>query len=455
MPEESVGGVEERLPPGRHGLLAAQQVLVSNVWLDPLYIAGAGGLSAALATNLLIATFLGAGLATLVQSTRLVRLPVVEGPSSAFDPLAIGYAKAGDLAAASTGLLIAAGLVLVAALTGGVARLRRVLGGAVPAVVITLVGISLASFTVQEFFGNPGTADFASAPTLLLAGATTAVVVVGSAAGPRFRAFCFLAALVTGDVLALPLGRLDFSPVAQEPWFRLPSPLPYGGLTFDLGITVTMVIVFLVAVVEALGLYEATADLTGAPLSSRQAGRGVAGEAAGSAVSALAGGFGTTAYAQNLGVIRMTGVASRAVVRTAAVVFLVLAFVPKLAAVLVATPAPVVGGLFLPAAATVLMSGLHLVVRDRGRPERNLVAPLSILVGVGVPTMSGSFTGWPPLLAELASSPLIVGAVVVVVLEVLVSLVPDALRRRRSARSPARPMDPAGMAPGESGADRP
>lgn len=431
----AVGDVEERLPPGRHGLLAAQQVLVSNVWLDPLYIAGAGGLSAALATNLLIATFLGAGLATLLQSTRLVRLPVVEGPSSAFDPLAIGYAKAGNLAAAGTGLLIASGVVLLAALTGGVSRLRSLLSGAVSGTVITLVGISLAGFTLQEFFGTPGTAGFGSATSLVLALATTAVVVVGSAATPRLRAFCFLAALVVGDLLALLLGRLDFSAVAEEPWVRLPRLLPYGGLTFDLGITVTMVIVFLVAVVEALGLYEATADLTGAPLTSRRAGRGVAGEAAGSALSALAGGFGTTAYAQNLGVVRMTGVASRAVVRTAAVVFLVLAFAPKLAAVLVATPAPVVGGLFLPAAATVLMSGLQLVVRDRGRPERNLVAPLSILAAIGVPTMSGSFPpGWPPLLAELASHELIVGAVVVVVLELAVTAVPAALRRRRTGR---------------------
>lgn len=425
-PAPAVGDVEERVPAGRHGLLAAQQVLVSNVWLDPLYIAGAGGLSAALATNLLTATFLGAGIATLVQSTRLVRLPVVEGPSSAFDALAVGYAKAGDLAAASTGLLVAAALVLLGAVTGGVARMRRVLTSSVSGTVITLVGLSLAGFTVQEFFGLPGTPDFATPSTLALALATTAVVLVGSAAAPRFRAFCFLVALVVGDALAAALGRLDLSTVAREPWFGWPDLLPYGPLTFDPGVTLTMVIVFGVAVVEALGLYEATADLTGAPLTSRQATAGVAGEAAGSALSALVGGFGTTAYAQNIGLVRMTGVASRSVVRTAAVVFLVLAFLPRVAAVLVATPAPVVGGLFLPAAATVLMAGLRLVARDRGHPTLDLVAPLSIVVALGLPAMSGS-TGWPPLAAELASSSLVVGVVVVVALELLVTL---GLRRR-------------------------
>ena len=425
----AVGAVEQHVPAGRHSLLAAQQVLVSNVWLDPLYIASAGGLSAALATNLLTATFLGAGFVTLVQSTRLVRLPVVEGPSSAFDALAVGYAKTGNLAASSTGLLIAAGVVLLAALTGGVTQLRRLLSSAVTGTVVTLVGVSLAGFTLQEFFGTPGTADFASPATLGLALATTAVVVVGSAAAPRFRAFCFLAALVVGDVLALALGRLDFSPVSEQPWLGAPSLLPYGSLTFDLGVTVAMTIVFLVAVVEALGMYEATAKVTGAPLTSRQASRGVAGEAVGTALSAVTGGFGTTAYAQNLGVIKMTGVASRAVIRTAALIFLFLAFVPKLAAILVATPAPVVGGLFLPAAATVLMTGLNLVVQDRGDPLRNLVAPLSLLTAIGIPAMSSSFTGWPPLLVELASSELIVGAIVVVMLELALTLGPDVLRR--------------------------
>lgn len=435
--DEPISGVETQVSRGRHGLLAAQQVLVSNVWLDPLYIASAGGLSAALATNLLTATFLGAGIATLAQSTRLVRLPVVEGPSSAFDSLAVGYARSGNLAASSTGLLIAAGVLLIAALTGGITRLRRLLSGAVSGTVITLVGVSLAGFTFQEFFGTPGTPDFASAGTLTLAVVTTAVVVVGSAAPRRHRAFCFLAALVVGDLIALGMGRLDFSAVADEPWLGVPDLLPYGALTFDLAVTLTMAIVLLVAVVEALGLYEATSALTGAPLTDRQASRGVAGEAVGSALSAVTGGFGTTAYAQNIGLIRLTGVASRTVVRTAALAFLVLAFVPKFAAVLVATPAPVVGGLFLPAAATVLMSGLQLVTQDRGHPLPNLVAPLSLLTAIGVPALSGSFTGWPGLLTELASSELIVGAVVVVVLELLLTVGPGAVRRRAARRAPA------------------
>ncbi|MBV9355808.1 MAG: uracil permease, partial [Chloroflexi bacterium] len=82
--------------------LGLQHVLVSNVWLDPVFVAAAAGLALPLAANLVNAIFLAAGIVTLLQSTRLVRLPVVEGPSAAFDGLMIGFGKAGQLAMATT-----------------------------------------------------------------------------------------------------------------------------------------------------------------------------------------------------------------------------------------------------------------------------------------------------------------------------------------------------------------
>ena len=70
-------------------LLGFQHVLVSNVWLDPVFVAGAIGLPIALSSNMINAIFIVSGLVTLVQATRLVRLPVVQGPSAAFDALMI------------------------------------------------------------------------------------------------------------------------------------------------------------------------------------------------------------------------------------------------------------------------------------------------------------------------------------------------------------------------------
>lgn len=425
--------IEEKLPLGRSGLLGAQQVLVSNTWLDPILIAGVAGLTTALATNLVTATFLAAGVATFIQTLKLVRLPILEGPSSAFSPLAIMYAKSGTLAAASTGLLIGAALAFVLAVTGLLAKVRTIFTPAVTGTVITLVGLALAGFTFMLFFGMPGSGDFASGPVLLIASVTTAVVIVGGAVGGKFRMFCFLIALVVGDLLALAFGLLDFSPVSAAPWLAVPMFLPYGALHFDLAITITMTIVFFVAVIEAIGMYEATALVTKTKLTSRRISFGVAGEAGGSILSALLGGFGTTAYAQNLGVVKMTGIASRYVMRVAAVILIVLAFMPKVATILVATPAPVIGGLFLPAAATVVMTGLQMVVNDRGSQTHNLVGPLGIMAGLGIPLIATDLQQHvPTVIGDFLPHQIIVGTVAVLFFEIVLVKIPDVLSKNRT-----------------------
>lgn len=429
LADDAVGDVEEIIPARRRLALGLQQTLVSNAWLDPIFIASVAGFSASLATNLVTATFLAAGVVTVLQSTRLVRLPVVQGPSSAFSPLAIGYYKAGTISAASLGLIIGAGLVFLASICGQFARLRRLLSPAVSGTIITLVGIALAGFTFMEFFGGIGTPNFGTGTSLLLACVTTLVVLAGTAFGGVYRMFAFLTALIVGDLLALGLGMLDFSSVGQAPWVALPKLLPYGALTFDPAITLTMTIVFIVAVVEAMGMYEATARLTGTRLDDRRVNAGIAGEAGGSMLAALIGGFGTTAYAQNLGVIRLTGVASRHVVRVAGCIFIALAFLPKVAAVLVATPAAVVGGLFLPAAATVVMTGIQMASQDRGSPIKNMVTPLGLMAGLGIPALAGALSGGlPQILAEMASHSIVVGSVTVILAELLLVRLPTLYR---------------------------
>lgn len=426
----AVGDVEEIIPAQRRFALGLQQALVSNAWLDPIFIASVAGFSATLATNLVTATFLAAGVVTVIQSTKLVRLPVVQGPSSAFSPLAIGYYKAGTISAASLGLIIGAAFVFILSVLGQFARLRRLLSPAVSGTIITLVGIALAGFTFMEFFGGIGTPDFGTGSSVLLASATTAVVLVSAACGGSFRMFGFLIALLVGDALAFGMGRLDFSSVATAPWFAFPKLLPYGALTFDPAITITMCIVFVVAVVEAMGMYEATARLTDVELSDKRVNAGIAGEAGGSMLAALIGGFGTTAYAQNLGVIRLTGVASRHVVRVTGFIFIALAFLPKVAAILVATPAAVVGGLFLPAAATVVMTGIQMAAQDRGSPVRNMVAPLGLMAGLGIPALAGALSGGlPQVLAEMLSHSIVVGAVTVMLAEIVLVRIPDILRK--------------------------
>ena len=95
QPSVQNGSDSKKLTP-KNVLLGLQHVLVSNVWLDPVFVAGAIGLPLALSSNMVNAIFIVSGLVTLIQATKLVRLPIVQGPSAAFDALMIAAGTAGS-----------------------------------------------------------------------------------------------------------------------------------------------------------------------------------------------------------------------------------------------------------------------------------------------------------------------------------------------------------------------
>jgi xanthine/uracil permease len=436
-------GLEDRPALPAAVALGFQHVLVSNVWLDPVFVAAVGGLSAGLAGNLVNAIFLAAGLVTLTQSTRLVRLPIVEGPSAAFDGLMIGFAKAGQLAMATTGLLIGGVIVLIVAASGLLGLVRRLFSPAVTGAVILLVGIALAGFTLEEFLGgSPQSPQFASPATLLIATATlvTVVALSGFGAGP-LRSYAFIWALVIGDLLSAAFGRLSFDSAASAAWIGVPQLLPYGGLQFEPGVTLAILFAFVVAVIEAIGVYYAAGQILGTPITNQRIRLGVSGEAVGSIVSSLFGGFATTAYAQNVGLLKLTGIGSRFAVTVAGVIFLVLAFIPKLGAVLAATPDPVVGGIFLPAAGSLILTGVMTLSRTPDTPRHAAVAGLAVIAGTGVPPMAGPLGAKLPAVAtQLLSQPVVVGAIVALVLEIVLVVLPRGVATEAAAEpKPAAP----------------
>jgi NCS2 family nucleobase:cation symporter-2 len=183
-----------------------------------------------------------------------------------------------------------------------------------------------------------------------------------------------------------------------------------------------------------MGVYYAAGEIVGTPITDQRIRLGVSGEAVGSIVSSLFGGFATTAYAQNVGLLKLTGVGSRFAVTVAGIIFLVLAFIPKLGAVLAATPDPVVGGIFLPAAASLIMTGIVALARTPDTPRHAAVAGLAVIMATGLPPLVTAMgPKLPGTAAQLLSQPVVVGAVVALVLEVALVQLPDAFGRRQTA----------------------
>lgn len=417
-------GVEEKLPPLRNFLYGLQHVFVSNVWLDPIFVAAMIGLPVALAANMVNAIFIAAGLVTLTQATRLARLPIVQGPSAAFDALMINAGKANNLPAAGGSIILSAIIVFILAVTGVLDRLRAVFTKAVTGSVIIAVGIALSGFTLFEFLGGSQGMDTFLAPHILaISIPTTLIVTCLSLFGKGyFRTYAFLIALVIGDIIAAGLGQIHLGAIADKAWFGLPSFLPYGPLTIDVATFVTFFIGYMVAVIEAMGVYHAASEMANITLDSKRIRNGFAGEAVGSMVSTLIGGFPTTAYAQNVGLLRLTGVGSRYTVMVAGVIFLVLGFMPKAGALLAVTPSAVVGGIFLPAAVSLIYTGLSTISSMEKTEANYMIAGFSILLSVSLPNAVKGMTGH---LGDFLSNGIMIGASTAIFLQLLLVMIPN------------------------------
>ncbi|WP_239459054.1 solute carrier family 23 protein [Bifidobacterium ruminantium] len=425
------GGASGKLTP-KNALLGLQHVLVSNVWLDPVFVAGAIGLPLALSSNMVNAIFIVSGLVTLIQATKLVRLPIVQGPSAAFDALMIAAGTAGSLAAAGTSIFISSLIFLVLCLTRVIEKLRFLFAPIVSGVVIFLVGVSLSSFTLSEFLGGaPGDKGFADPKTLAVSIATCVLVVALSQFGKGMaKALSYLIALVVGTAMSLAFGMADFSEVSFKPWFGLPKFMPYGGFDFNAAVFVPFLIAYLVAIMEALGVYQAATEIQGTKLENRQVRYGLAGEAAGSAISSLIGGFTTTAYPQNVALLKVTDegrTRTRVPVIIAGVVFVVLGFIPKAGAVLSLIPSPVIGGIFLPAAASLISTGFNTLRKVEGNDRNQVVIGLSLLLGIALPNALSGLEGGAHV---FFSNSILVGAFSVVILKALIIDLPDMIARR-------------------------
>lgn len=427
--QEITIGIDEKLPPIKNFLYGLQHVFVSNVWLDPIFVAAMIGLPLAMAANMVNAIFIAAGLVTLVQATKLVRLPIIQGPSAAFDSIMISAGKVNGLAAASGGIFLSAIIVFILSITGVISRLKGLFTPVISGTVIFLVGISLSGFTLYEFLGgSPGDEAFMSSSTLILSVPTAIIVLILSLFGKGiWKSFSFLIALIVGDIIAFIIGKTNFSMMADKAWFGIPHFLPYGGFTFEWSTFITFFVAYIVAVIEAMGVYQASASMLNTELDSKRIRNGFAGESAGSMISSLIGGFPTTAYAQNVGLLRLTGVGSRFPVMVAGILFLILGLVPKAGALLALTPDAVVGGIFLPAAATLIYTGISILANVEKTDKNFMIIGISIMLAISLPNYA---TGAKGILATFFSNSILIGAFMSIILQLVFVNIPNLFRKK-------------------------
>ncbi|MGY4531745.1 xanthine permease [Pseudomonas sp. TE3786] len=398
---------DENLGIGANLAYGLQHVLTmyGGIIAVPLIIGQAAGLPSAEIGLLIAASLFAGGLATLLQTLGLpffgCRLPLVQGVS--FSGVATMIAIIGNDGAG--GLPNVFGAVIAASLIGLLitpvfSRIIKFFPPLVNGIVITTIGLSLMPVAVRwAMGGNSQAADFGSVANISLAAFTLAMVLLLSKLGSAsISRLSILLAIIIGTLGATALGMADFSRVLDGPLMAAPAVLHYGMPTFQVAAILSMLIVIVVTMVETSADILAVGEIIDTKVDSKRLGNGLRADMISSALAPLFGSFTQSAFAQNVGLVAVTGVKSRYVVATAGLILVTLGLLPVMGRLVAAVPTAVLGGAGLVLFGTVAASGIRTLAQVDYRNNMNLIIVATSIgfgmIPIAAPTFYHHFPGW-------------------------------------------------------------
>jgi xanthine permease XanP len=422
-------GLDDRPPLGQTLFVAFQHVLAVFVAIitPPLIVAGALKLEADDTANLVSMSLFVSGLATIVQTSRFgpvgSGLLSIQGTSFTFIAPIIGTAGVVMAGGASAKQALGAvfGLCLAGAFLAIVASrfIRRasvIVTPIVTGTVVTLIGLTLlqvGATNVGGGFGAKADGTFGSVQNLGLALLVIAVILVFNNWPSRYlRMLSVVLGLSAGYGAGALLGLIDLGAIHTLPAIVIPMPFRYG-LRFEVSAFVPFAIMYVITIMESIGDLTATSTLTAQPISGpvyfRRLEGGLLAEGINSVVGACLNSFPSTTFAQNNGVIQLTGVGSRHVGVFIGAMLMVLGVVPAVGVIVQALPPAALGGATLIMFGMVAASGVRILARVSWNRRNSLILAVSLGAGLGVTFVPELLQTLPPLLRNTLSSGIATG----------------------------------------------
>jgi xanthine permease XanP len=438
-PADLLYGLDVRPPLKETLFVALQHVFAVFVGMitPPLLIAGALKLDSADTAYLVSMSLLVSGLATMLQTSRLgpigSGLLSIQGTSFTFIAPIIsvaGAAMAGGASAAQAlagvfGLCMAGALVVIIA-SRFIKLASAVITPVVTGTVVSLIGLTLIEVGMVSVGGGyAARADgsFGSLANLGLAGLVTLVILIfNSSRSPRLRMLSVVIGLAAGYAAAAALGRLDLSPMRTAPWLNLPLPFKFG-VRFDPSAFLPFLFMYLITVMESIGDLTATSALTGQPISGpiyfRRLQGGLLADGINSLLGACLNSFPSTTFAQNNGVIQLTGVGSRYVGIFIGAILIVLGLIPAVGVLIQALPPAALGGATLILFGMVAASGIRILSQVTMNRRNAVILATSLGLGLGVTFVPQVIEHLPATLRNALSSGIATGGMCALLLNIV------------------------------------
>lgn len=425
----SVLPVDQILPTGQMILYGLQHVLVmyAGAVAVPLVVGSGLGMSDSQIVTLISCDLVICGFATLVQTLGIgrwigCRLPVIQGCTfAALIPLML-IGKEYGMSGISGAVMLAGVFTLLSAPL--ICRLVRFFPRVVMGSIVTLIGLSIMPVAGGWIGGGSSSmTGFGSLLSLAMAAVTLVIILnIYTFGSGLIKNIAVLIGLVAGSTLWYWIDKLDFSQVAASPWFNIPVPLQFAHPTFHLIPVLLLCMVMVVVMVETLSSMMATGEMVGRKADKDTLKKGLLACGLGTFCGSFFNLFPYAAFAQNVGLIGLTGVKSRFVVAVSGCILILMGLFTKMAALVVIVPKPVLGGAGVVMFGMVAVSGIRTLGEVNYRNNNNgMVVALTLGLGLMPVLVPQLFAQLPEMAKMFLHSGITVGTCVAIVANLILN----------------------------------
>ncbi|EGT3615127.1 purine permease [Clostridium perfringens] len=427
--KENIAPVDERIPFSKAWIFSLQHVMAmcAGAVAVPLMVGEAAGLNHSEIVFLISAGLFMAGIGTLIQTIGIkkfagAKIPIIEGTSFAAVSgiLAIIAATSGGKELAMTnvfGAVIAAGLfcLIIAPVFG---KLIKFFPKVVTGTVVLVIGISIMPVGIKWITNSKVQAvepkDLALSMTVLVITLLLFKYLKGI-----WNSAAILFAIVIGTILAMFFGMADFSAVSSADWFSVNFPLEFGVPTFEPSAVLSMILIMLVLMTESVGNMIAIHEMTDKEVTEENIKKGLKADGISTLFAGFFNTFPITPFAQNTGLVGLTGIKSRFVAVYAGIILLALSFVPKFAAIIGAIPKQVLGGVGFAMFGMVLVGGIRTLGKVQFDGNKNCVI-VAVSVGLAMIPLAnpGFYHNFPSWVETIFDSGITTGSLSAVILNI-------------------------------------
>ena len=430
---ELIYGLNDR-PPLRETLFAALQHLLAifvAIITPPLIIAGALKLDIETTSFLVSMALFASGVSTFIQCRRIggigTGLLCIQGTSFSFIGPIISAGLTGGLPVIFGACMAASTVEML------ISRLlkytRKIITPLVSGIVVTLIGMSLIKVGITACGGGAvakSNGTFGSFEHVGLAALVLLLIIFFNRSSNRYlRMSSIVIGLVIGYAVAWCMGLVDFSSVQSYGGFNIPVPFKYG-LSFDWSAFIALGLVYLITAIEAYGDITANSLISGEPVEGKtfvkRASGGILADGFNSMLAGVFNSFPNSVFAQNNGMIQLTGVASRYGGYYIAGFLILLGLFPAVGLVFSLMPEPVLGGATLLMFGTVASAGIRIIAAQTIDRKATLVMALSFSLGLSVELVPEILSQLPETVRNIFSSGITTGGVTAILANALIRI---------------------------------